>query len=70
MPPLNAVRGPAIDLREVTAKAAAFDLTLVLTDAAGRVISRYQRQVRRVPDELLKPESTGTQADPFKNTKR
>jgi hypothetical protein len=26
----------------------------LLTDAAGRVISRYQRQVRCVPDEVLK----------------
>jgi hypothetical protein len=41
VPPLDAVRGPRIDLRPVTAKAAAFDVTLVLTDAAGRVISRY-----------------------------
>jgi hypothetical protein len=57
VPPLDAVRGPQIDLRPVTAKAAAFDLTLVLSGAAGRVISRYQRQVRCVPDELLKPEA-------------
>jgi beta-mannosidase len=57
VPPLDAVRGPQIDLRPVTARAAAFDLTLVLSGAAGRVISRYQRQVRCVPDELLKPEA-------------
>ncbi len=59
VPPLDAVRGPNIDLRPITAKAAAFDLTLVLADASGRTISRYQRQVRSVPDEVLKPEARG-----------
>ena len=53
MPRLDAVRGPKIDLRPVTAKAAAFDISLVLKDAAGSVISRYHRQVRCVPDEVL-----------------
>jgi hypothetical protein len=61
VPPLDAVRGPNIDLRPVTTKATAFDLTLVLSDADGRVISRYQRNVRSVPDELLKPEAAGAQ---------
>jgi beta-mannosidase len=56
VPRLDAVRGPRIDLRPVTAKAAAFDLSLVLTDSAGRAISRYQRQVRCVPDEVLRPD--------------
>ena len=41
----------------MTAKAAAFDLTLVLANVTGRVISRYHRQVRCVPDELLKPKA-------------
>ena len=54
----------------MTAKAAAFDLTLVLTDAAGGAISRYQRQVRCVPDELLKPGQTDRQADPFNSAKK
>ncbi len=54
VPRLDAVRGPKIDLRPVTAKFAAIDLTLVLTDSAGSVISRYRRQVRCVPDQLLR----------------
>jgi hypothetical protein len=54
VPRLDAVRGPRIDLRPITAGAAAFDLSLVLTDAAGRTISRYLRQVRCVPDEVLR----------------
>ena len=52
VPRLGAVRGPKIDLRPVTAKAA-IEVTLVVCDAAGRVISRYHRQVRCVPDEVL-----------------
>jgi hypothetical protein len=70
VPPLDAVRGPRIDLRPITAKAAAFDLTLVLGDPAGRVISRCQRQVRCVPDALLKTAATGSQTDPFNKTKK
>jgi len=54
VPRLDAVRGPKIDLRPVTAKFAALDLTLVVTDPAGSVISRYHRQVRCVPDQLLR----------------
>ena len=56
VPRLDAVRGPQIDLRPMTAKAAAFDLSLVLTDSAAGPISRYQRQVRCVPDEVLRPD--------------
>jgi hypothetical protein len=70
VPRLSAVRGPQIDLRPLTAKAAAFDLTLLVTDAAGNVISRYQRQVRCVPDELFKPGQTDRQADPLNPAKK
>jgi hypothetical protein len=60
---LNVARGPTVDLRPLTVSAANFDLTLVLQDPDGRVISRYQRQVRCVPDSLLKV--TGKEVDPF-----
>ena len=37
---------------------------------ARRVISRYQREVRCVPAELLKPTAVGIEADPFNKAKK
>ena len=54
VPAINVVKGNEIDLTPVTAKHQAFDLTSTLTDAQGKVISQYHRQVRCVPSELLK----------------
>ncbi len=70
VPPLGAASGPDIDLRPITAKVPAFDVTLTLRDDAGRVVSRYCRRVRCVPDELLKPKTGETKADPFSKTKK
>ena len=70
VPPLSAVRGPQVDLRSLTVKAAAFDVMLALTDAAGGEISRYQRQVRCVPNQLLTSSPAGAQADPFNPAKK
>jgi hypothetical protein len=59
---LNATKGPTVDLHPL--KAVRFDLMLVLADNTGKVISRYQKEVRCVPDSVLK--AAGNQADPFK----
>ncbi|MCX7045933.1 MAG: discoidin domain-containing protein [Candidatus Sumerlaeota bacterium] len=71
VPPLNAVASEQIDLSGVAAKHPSFDVTLSVADAQGRLISRYQRTVRSVPEELLekkKPADT-TQPDPFNKKK-
>jgi len=54
VPGLNAVQVQTVDLRPVTQEHSVFDLVLTLLDRQGRVVSRYQRQVRCVPKSLLK----------------
>jgi hypothetical protein len=66
VPAINAISGPTIDLRPVTANAVNFDLTLTLKDANGQSISRYHRQVRCVPDSSIGV--SGKQVDPFNAT--
>ena len=61
---LNATKGPTVDLRPVTGSAAKFDLKLLLKDGAGRVMSRYQREVRCVPPDSLFKAAEGY-VDPF-----
>jgi beta-mannosidase len=69
VPALNAVRGPEVDLRWATTNAAAIEIRLTLLDAAGRTISRYQRHVRCLPDELLKLFKIESTVDPFNKGK-
>ncbi|OHB78939.1 MAG: hypothetical protein A2W31_09820 [Planctomycetes bacterium RBG_16_64_10] len=64
VPALGAVAGEKIDLLPVVAKHPAFDLTLTMTDAHGRLLARYQRTVRAVPAELLKTEMAAATGDP------
>jgi hypothetical protein len=56
VPAIDAVSVTRVDLRPVTSGADAFELALTLTDASGRVLSRYVRHVRCVPRELLEGE--------------
>ena len=68
VPAVNAVAGEKVDLSAIAAKYPAFDVVLMVSDATGKLISRYQRTVRVVPPELLGQKSTT--ADPFnKKTK-
>jgi len=54
IPAISAVRGQSVDLKAVTADIAVFEVYLTLKDGNDNVISRYQREVNCVPDELLK----------------
>ena len=53
VPAIGAVAGDTIDLSPLAAKHPALDVTLTVSDAEDRLISRYQRTVRFVPEELL-----------------
>jgi beta-mannosidase len=54
VPALGAVTGEKIDLTAVTAKVPSFDIELAVSDAQGRLLSRYRRNVRVVPEEVLR----------------
>ena len=54
VPALDAVPGEPIDLKPVTDAAEVFELELVLMNPDGETISRYVREVRSVPEQLLK----------------
>jgi predicted dehydrogenase len=69
VPPLNAVPGETINLLPVAKQHPAFDVTLTISDASGRLLSRYQRTVRVVPEELLQAEANATTNDPFNKKK-
>ncbi len=70
VPALDAVAGGKVDLLPVLAQHPSFDLTLTVSDAAGRLLSRYQRAVRGVPAELRKDRQAATTADPFNQPKK
>jgi len=70
VPALDAIRGPVVDLRPAAANAKTLELNLTLIDAAGHTISCYQRQVRCLPDELLKQFKIESTEDPFNKGKR
>lgn len=70
VPATGATEGDTIDLRMLVAKQAAFDLAFTLSDASDRLLSRYQRVVRIVPDELLKRQEDAVTADPFSRGKK
>lgn len=69
VPPCGAVRGGKIDLSAVAAKQPAFEVALSVSDARGRLVSRYRRTVRAVPAALLKAASPAVTEDPFNKQK-
>jgi len=64
VPPLNAVPGEKVDLQPVVKKHPALDVTLTVSDANDRLLSRYQRTVRVVPEELLKADKPAALNNP------
>jgi len=69
VPALGAVKGGTVDLAPVVAKHPSFQLALDVADRGGRPLSRYTRQVRVVPAELLKPAAPAAAQDPFAHKK-
>jgi hypothetical protein len=69
VPALGVVAGETINLSPVVVKHPAFDVTLAVSDAKGRLLSRYQRTVRVVPEELLKADEMKVTEDPFNKKK-
>ena len=69
VPALGVVAGATINLSPVVVKHRAFDVTLAVSDAKGRLLSRYQRTVRVVPEELLKADEMKVTEDPFNKKK-
>jgi len=69
VPALNVVSGREVDLLPVATKHTAFDIALEVHDKSGRLLSRYQRNVRVVPEELLKTAESSATADPFNKGK-
>ncbi len=53
VPALSAVKGQRIDLLPLVANHSTLDLQLIIADHKGQILSRYQRTVRRVPEEAL-----------------
>ena len=66
VPPLNAVAGQTIDLLPVAKQHPTFDVNLTVSDTNGRLLSRYQRTVRVVPEELRKAEKSAVTNEPFR----
>jgi predicted dehydrogenase len=69
VPPVTAVAGERIDLLSVVKQYSAFEVKLALSDSKGRLLSRYQRTVRVVPQELPKAGLTTSTTDPFNDAK-
>jgi beta-mannosidase len=55
VPPLAAVTGERVDLMPIVTKNPKFDILLTVTDGQGHLLSRYRRNIRVVPEELLRP---------------
>jgi len=51
LPAIAAVKGKRIDISAITAEVPEFDLTLVLKDSSGYVISTYRRNMHCLPKE-------------------
>jgi len=58
------VPGEKVDLQPVVKKHPALDVTLTVSDANDRLLSRYQRTVRVVPEELLKADKPAALNNP------
>jgi len=69
VPAIGAVAGETIDLLPLVAKRPAFDVTLIVSDMRGRLLSIYHRNVRVVPAELLRAGKTTGADDPFNKKK-
>jgi len=54
VPPLNAVRGRALDLKPVARKYRDCYVQFALVDSKGNLISEYERHLRFVPESLLR----------------
>jgi hypothetical protein len=69
VPAIGVVAGETINLSPVVVKHPAFNVTLAVSDVKGRLLSRYQRTVRVVPEELLKADKMNVTDDPFDKKK-
>ena len=63
VPAVDAVAGEKVDLSAIATEHPAFDVVLTVSDATGKLLSRYQRTVRVVPPQLLREKSKT--ANPF-----